>query len=113
MLFWSCIAKLHFRLAHAARSTEATSGRQSGWQVVYIYQRLFRHPMSKSASGHLVGSAISAACPVWGAGQSGNDPEMSSLPDLTRMRPHASFMMRAAPDTLIELPAISLISARI
>lgn len=32
---------------------------------------------------------------------------------LTRMRHHASFMMRAVPDTLIELPAISLISARI
>ena len=32
---------------------------------------------------------------------------------MTRMRHHASFMMRAVPETLIELPAISLISARI
>src|SRR6267143_6683156 len=108
MLFWSCIAKLHFRLAHAAHSTEATSGRQSGWQVVYIYQRLFRHPMSKSANGSF--GRFCHICRMSGlGGQSGNDPEMSSLPVLTRMRHHASFMMRAAPDTLIELPAISLI----
>jgi len=32
---------------------------------------------------------------------------------MTGIRHHASFMMCADPDTLIELPAISLISARI
>jgi hypothetical protein len=67
-------------------------------------------PMSES--GQLGPPAASAQYPLF-EGILEVKCSLRVFPMLIRMRHHASFMMPAVPDTLIELPAISLISARI